>query len=63
VEGQGPRRAVEPMMMMKIMTMMMMMIAEGNKCVFAVQKILNFRMMSRNGKFLIHKTIIIQVVT
>jgi hypothetical protein len=38
-------------------------IASHNRCMFAVQKILRFRIMSRNVKLLIHKIIIRPVVT
>jgi hypothetical protein len=34
----------------------------GNRCVFSVQKILHFRMLTRNAKLLIYKTIIRPVV-
>jgi hypothetical protein len=37
--------------------------AAGSSCLFAVQTILHFRMMSRNVKLLIYKTIIRTVVT
>jgi hypothetical protein len=37
-------------------------IAAGNRCLFTVQKILNFRMMSRNARLLVYKMIIRPVV-